>query len=667
MSGVGPSSPQDLPPAGAGARRPPRWVAGVVAGAGAGAVVLGLDVLEVWRGWVGAAVVLVALLALPVARDLAGRVLLTGTILVGWWPLTWWVPAPGQLTRIGLGLAVVAAVLAWYATGGPGRLRRLVPRWAPTDLVWLGAGAVTAWLYRPWLAPGSSAGALQLMLPGWDHSAHFNITAMQRRFGSVISQAPAAPAGDTWSYGSYPQSGHSLVATLVDLQSGPGGALDPADYTRAVALMWVGLVAIAAAGVVALPWLRRRWWIAAPAVAGLTAVLVLGPGASTLRDGFPPYLVVLGLVAVLPFLVLPAERVVDPVRLLAIGGALIGIAHGWTLALALALPIVLALLLPLGRARWRASGAAWAVAIGVVLATAAIGLEAYLMVAGGVSLAEMVTIGGGVTVVGGRVLLAVGAVSGLATGAVVLRAWKRREAVLTRAAFFLAVPAVATLVAVWILAQQPEGSAPGYYFHKFSAAAAVAMVAVAVAAFAAWGSGTSDDAVPAPGPAATGTAAARPAATRRRVALGMVGTGVAACAFGLPVPGAPGQAPGARNLVGDVEMVRDEGGYRAFVVDILAAASSTTEVPGRQVVLLPQGPLLAIQGAQWANAITGRWTDEANELLLAIDPRDPIGRFPATAGLVMADPATYVLVPPAELERVRAGIPADLAARVLAW
>lgn len=651
-----PPSHRDRPALGAGGRRPPRWVTGVAAGAGAGAVVLGLDLLHVWQGWPGPVAVVVAVLALPVARDLAGRLVLTGTILVGWWPLTWWVAAPGHLSRVGLGLAVVAVVLGWFLAGERGRLRRLIPRWAGTDLLWVGAGVFAAWLYRPWLAPGSSAGALQLMLPGWDHSAHFSITAMQRRFGTVISMAPPAPVGDTWSYSRYPQSGHSLVATVLDLQNGPGGAIDPADYTRAVGLLWVALVVLAVAGVVALPWLRRRWWVAAPAAAAITAVLVLGPGASTLRDGFPPYLVVLGLLAVLPFLALPADRVVDPIRLLAVGGALIGIAHGWTLALALALPMVVAMLLPLRRSRWGASATAWGAAVVVVLATAAIGVAAYLMVAGGVALSEMVTIGGGVTVVGGRVLLAVGAVSGIATVAAVLRARGRGDAVLMRAGALVGVPAVATLVAVWILAQQPDGSSPGYYFHKFSAAAAVAMVAVAVAALSAL--------VPV---VDGGSRVASPTVTGRRVLVGLVATGLAVSAFGLPVPGAPGQAPGARNRVGDLAMVRDEGDYHAFVLPILEAAASTTEMPGRQVVLLPRGPVTGIQGAQWVNALSGRWTDEANELLLAIHPWAPIEEFPTTAGRVMADPDTYVLVPPADLDRVRAGVPPDLAARVLAW
>ena len=166
-------------------RATPSRIAGRAAGAVlAAAAVIGLDALALWQGPTGVVVVTAALLALPVARDLAARVALTGVVVLGWWPLTWWVVAPDRPSRIGLGLAVVVGALAWYVAGNPTRnLRRLVPRVAPTDATWLTAGAVTAWLHLPWLRPGSAAGALQLMASGWDHSAHYNITAMQRTFG----------------------------------------------------------------------------------------------------------------------------------------------------------------------------------------------------------------------------------------------------------------------------------------------------------------------------------------------------------------------------------------------------------------------------------------------------------------------------------------------------
>ena len=623
---------------------------------------MGWGVVGGTTGVAGLLALLLLLAAVPVSRELSRRLMIMGAIVVGWWPVTWWWAWDGPVSRTTAGLAVLAGGLAAWVAAGRGRpgevggvgdrARRLVPTVRATDLVVLGAGLLAAWLRWPWIAARSAEGALSALLPGWDHSAHFDITRMQRLHSVVVGQVPAPPNGDAWSYADYPQSAHSLLASLMELLTGPPGGdlrVELLAYIRALGLLDVALVVMATAGVCSLPALRRRPWWAFPAAVAVVAVLMVGPGGAVLFDGFAPYPVVLALLAVLPFLVVPAPRVVDPVRLAAVGGVLVGLAHGWTLALLLAAPAVLVLLLPAGRRRWRASRAEWVLAIGVVLATAAAGAWAFLMVSGGLGLEDMIVIEGAITPPGLRWVAATGGLAMIATVGLRARLWFRRtwgtrgsRADALRAAALVGVPVAAAVTGGVIAAVQMSGGGHlSYYFWKFAIASCVATTAVAVAA----------------------AASLLPARPVRREAL--VGSGVALLLVVGPGLATKGGAPG---LVARGRVAGAMTHPGAEVAELLAASSTAAAPEARQVIVVGDGVIHPIQAGQWANALSGRWTDESNELLRQVpaDAHDPAVMAHIAPG-VLADPGTVLLVPAAVLAEVRSGVAPDLAARIQAW
>lgn len=638
-----------------------RSVRALLAGAVAGGAVLGWGAVGGATGPAGLVFLLLLLAAVPVSRELPRRLMLMGAIVVGWWPVTWWWTWGAPVSRTTAGLVVLTAGLAaWVAAarGGPGegvrdRARRLVPTVRATDLVVLAAGVLTAWLRWPWIAARSPEGALAALLPGWDHSAHFDITRMQRLHSVVVGQVPAAPHGDGWSYADYPQSAHSLLASLMELLVGPPGGDIRAEvltYVRALGLLDVALVVMVTAGVCSLPALRRRPWAAATAATASIAVL-LGPGGSVLTDGFAPFPVVLALLAVLPFLVVPAPRVVDPVRLAAVGGVLVGLAHGWTLALLIAAPAVLVLMLPAGRRRWRATWARWALAVGVVVTTAAAGAWAFLMVSGGVGLGDMIVIEGAITAPGLRWVVTTGGLAVVLTVAVRARlrfrprwgtAGSRAEAL--RAAALVGVPVAAAITGGVIASVQlSAGEHLSYYFWKFAIASCVATGAVAVTAAA-----VMLPARPIRREALLGAAA---------VLLLLVGPGLVAGA-GVRLPGSA-----TREVVAGA-MARPG----TDVAELLAAASTAAAPDARRVTLTGVAMIHPIQAGQWVNALSGRWTDESNELLRQVpaNGHEPAVMAHIAPGL-LADPDTVVLVPAAVLEEVRGALAPDLAARILAW
>ena len=99
-------------------------------------------------------------------------------------------------------------------------------------------------------------------------------------------------------------------------------------------------------------------------------VFFLGPGALAIGGGIANFAVACGLTVAVVLLAVPAARVVAPLTLAAIGGAIVGVAATWVLLLALAGPALLVLLLPLRRRRWMASRAHVAASLGVVAAVA---------------------------------------------------------------------------------------------------------------------------------------------------------------------------------------------------------------------------------------------------------------------------------------------------------
>ena len=89
--------------------------------------------------------------------------------------------------------------------------------------------------------------------------------------------------------------------------------------------------------------------LAPPVAAFVSAVFFLGPGSLAIGGGIANFAVACGLAVAVVLLAVPAARVVSPLTLAAIGGAVVGVAATWVLLLALAGPALLVLLLPLRR------------------------------------------------------------------------------------------------------------------------------------------------------------------------------------------------------------------------------------------------------------------------------------------------------------------------------
>lgn len=195
-----------------------------------------------------------------------------------------------------------------------------------------------------------------------------------------------------------------MVATLMELLRSPRvGSLSAelAGYANVSALMLVVDVTIVAAGICALPRLRRRPLLAAPLVALTASAFILGPGGAGFGLGFGNFVLAGTLVAAASLIAVTSSRVVSPLHLAALGGAAVGVAHGWILLLVLVLPASAVVLLPLRRRRWSGSRSAQ-------IACAVIGVATVLCIWRAVRITSTLSLGTVLTIPGGGPLVSVG-------------------------------------------------------------------------------------------------------------------------------------------------------------------------------------------------------------------------------------------------------------------
>ncbi|KQR16679.1 hypothetical protein [Cellulomonas sp. Leaf334] len=570
-----------------------------------------------------AAVVLVALtLAVPTSRDLARRVLLAGCLALGWVPVLWWLPGPvGTLGRATVILAALAGTLAGVAAGAidpVARLRSYVPRWRAVDVLPVGSAAVTVWVLAPWFRVPSAESALAMLATGWDHSAHAGITQSLRQHGVVIGQLGAAPGGEHWAYAHYPQGFHAVAATLLELVSPVrvSAAADLVDYTRVMATVAVVCVTVVVAGVCALPGLRRRPWAAAVVAIVTWSALVLGPGGGMLSEGFPNFLVAALMLAALPLVLVPAARIILPVHAAAAGGAVVAVAHNWTLLLCLAAPLALAVLLPWGRARRRGGRAAsWCTA---TLALATLAATAYgVAVIGGQQVGAILVVDGGISPASLRLTaLLTGASVVVAVVLLVLRRRGARSTVSLRSAASMLVVIVGLAAAAGIAALQisADGSL-GYYFWKFTRALQLlSVVLLAVGAAALFST--------------VRAARSRPARAGRAFA-GAAVVAVALFGWGGVHPALPAVGPDAAPGFAARGSLAEASAHPPLTARLLLDAADAALPSGwSHPVYLSfpaAGGVHPVAAAQWFYALTGAWTDEGNATagLLGVDEQTP--------------------------------------------
>lgn len=635
---------------------------GVAVGLAAAGLVLVGRSAGVLEGPPALALAVVAVLAVPTSREASRRVLLAGCTVLGWLPLTWWFAWPGDLGRSGVLLAALVGGLAGWVAAGPGRRRRaalLVPRVRVVDALPVLAALAAVVVVWPWLAVSTGGHALSLLLQGWDHSAHYDIVAMMRQHGVVVSAAGPAPLGDTWSYGAYPQGFHATAASLMELLGGPAPGSAAAEvllYARTLGLMAVTGTALLAAGIAALPFVRRRPFAAAPAVALVVGGFLLGPTGWVLHDGFPNFALAAVLLACIPLIVLSLAQWPPTTHLVALGGALLGVAHGWVPLLVMGLPAAAVLLVPWPR-RGRVHGRRLRALDVVVIALTAVG---GLVAVGMVSrqpVTEVLTIAGAVTplplwlLVGPALLAAVGCLAA-AWPVRPLRPLRTRPPRSLRMVATAVVPLAGIAGAMLIAAVQLRaGGELGYYFRKFAMAMAL-MSIVLIAVAAVW-------AVP-----------HRPSWVRRprtAWAAAAVATLVATQAYGFTVPGdaVPGASPALRLRSDTLAAARTEPG----LAEDLWAAADAGLAPDRRHVFLAAPDLNAASAGQWYNAVAGRWTDESNELLrLLLGPAGtPAERAAVATQVLSADADAVVIVRPQERAELAGLVGPDLGERVVSW
>ena len=603
-------------------------------------------------GALGVVVAALLVLLVPTSRELPRRILLAGCLLLGWSQVLWWWSLPvGEPGRVTLGLALLAGVLAaWVgvAERPAVRLRRLGPRLRPVDVALalpVGIGIVCT---GPWLAAKTPTQTLGMLMGGWDNVAHFSMVHMIRRFGVTVDALPPPTPGATWQFASYPQGFHTVAAGVIELLIGPGNAsigTELTAYTQAMAMVVVAVTTTVVAGFCALPAIRRRPLLAAPVAAFVSGVFLLGPGALAIGGGIVNFALACGLAVAVVLLAVPTARVVSPLTLAAIGGAVVGVAGTWVLMLALAGPALLAVVLPLRRRRWAASRVRIAVSVGLVVAVlAALGHIAAVL--------AQVQAASPLTIDGGRVHVDFGLVLGAGLAVVGMGvALLRRH---PRAAGLMAVPFTAAAVAAWLVALQVAANGEiTYYGLKF-------LLGVEIVLFAAL-----------PVPVVYLLDRYRPRRTGRARARGVLASGLVALAltqvFGLTVTalgpiGIDAEAPGIVAIAKQEQAIAAppaaaDLAYRIGGFDAPLPAFWVDVASDRRV-----SPILA---GQWFLAFTDTWTLQANAVASSTVLSGP-EQVPTVAERILRSrPDAVVVVRDEDAAAVRRAVGTFLAPRIV--
>jgi hypothetical protein len=561
-----------------------------------------------------------AVLAVPTSRELSRRVLIAGALFLGWVPFLWWWDVQfGIVGRSGVVLAVLLGGLAAWLAAAPrpaSRAWSVVPRVRWTDAV-AGAGvALATWVYLPLLRVPSGQTALSGFLRGWDNSAHFDMTEMIRRHGSLISRTAIGSAG-RWSYDDYPQGYHAATATVMEVLGGVrvgAPAAELTHYMQAMALVVIVSVATVVAGLCALPALRRRPLLALPLVMLVVATFTLGPGGMVLHNGFPNFFVACALLACLPLLVIPMTRPGPPVLLAALGGAAVGVMHNWSFLMTMGGFALVAAFFPWRRSRWPRTLREWVRLAGIGLVTLVGVGAAWGMLRQQGSVTNLLLLAGGVT----PISLSMLCVSITVSLALSVAAWTSRahgpqawRGDIARTAMTGLLPAAGALVTGLVAYLQiSRAGGPGYYMWKYAIALQLLTVVVIAATI----------------PTLIRRFPAKRLRTRAVAVVASCAAAVGAIQFyGLPatLPTALGTSvsPGGAARADSVALAKSPASDAGMVLAAAAANVSGSDVP---YVLLPfpSAPLYPAAGstppmmlAQWFNALTGRWTERGNNLL----------------------------------------------------
>lgn len=639
-----------------------RWLAFAVGGA-AGVGTAALRAAGAMEGPVALAAAVLALVLVPTSREFGRRVFLNGTIVLGWVALLWWVALP--FDRVGVVLALGVTVGAYFAAEHV-RSRvsfgRIAGRARMVDLVPLAAGGLSVAALWIWLTPKNGQSALSVLMPGWDNSAHFNMFRMIWTHGRTIDGVPA-PVPDQWAFFHYPQGYHATLVSVADLlwpAAGQDLGASLMAFSRATALLVAALVALLVAGICALPSTRRRPEVAAPIAAVVTAAMVLGVGRELFAAGFASFLVACLQAGAAVIVVVLAPRVASPVYVVALGGAIVAVAHSWLLLLIVLLPVCAALMVPFRRFSWRAPRSAWLSSLAVVAVTGAAVLRAYAIIMSNGFTAEELEASGGITPpsAGLSVLVLLGTLGVcLATVPIIASRGRTGRVLAWKLGVLAGSPPVAAMVLVYLARLQigAHGAVSYYFWKLLTGAVLVALCVIAAAAASVF--------------------RARPEPSTRLARGGLLaGSAVVALAltqaFGYTGPAAPNEGFDPSDRASDslkfvdwaIDTQRPMAArmYAAVAVDV-ADAFDAAYLQDPET-----GQIHPSNAQQWFMSLHESWTPRGNSEAgeLAQGQTDLAGAVRVGEAWLHAHPTGQLVVPP-ELRAAMASSPG--AERVLSW
>lgn len=639
------------------------WAAVLGASVVAFAAVVALRAAGGFAGWGFLAVLGVAMLLIPTARNFSHRILLSVVGLAGIAPLMWWFHIDSPFldrgtALLGLVAAILAGTLAYLAVQRFS-FRRLIPEFRAVDALPLVAAAVSAWVVQQSFATRTFEDSLAVLTRSWDYAPHFNMFNMIRTYGSTIAVLPAAPDGSQWSAASYPQGYHSFLATLAEIVSGPGNgsiAHEAGLFLRLTGVVTVLGTLLVVSALTALPVFRRRLLLTLPFAALAATAWTVGPGAVPVFGAFPNYGFAVALCIAVVVLVQLRRQMHPAAASLALILALSGVAHGWILLLLICLPPVIVYavyLLALGKRMPPAS-----LAVQILIITAGLGgVLCAVWQLRKMSAGEVLTTDGGfggvdaglaLLLIIGNALMLIAFLSRRGNGS--LRADRNRR----NSGLLLATPLYSAgfLVALAVFQLVSAGQLT-YYFHK-------SLLAVALLAVFCTVIGAGELLIP-----RLSAFYGRNSAT----AALLVATLAATTMFGLPYTGLDKEglkatAFGSESLMRQKEALKDPN--KDLISKFTAMAALENPRPFIYVGFNDGfDPQLA---AQWSLSLQGTWTEGVQPAIPLLKPlyKGP-SRVPDAILPILRDmPDLDVMVDPVLVPELRAWQP-EYAQRILSW
>jgi hypothetical protein len=429
------------------------------------------------------------------------------------------------------------------------------------------------------------------LLPGWDNAGHFWMFTMILKRGATVDALPPPASGGTWHYSYYPEGFHATVASVAEL-IWPHTTWSRDDllatYWPASALVVLAGVTALTAGLTSLPAARERFDVAAPLAGLLAGAYLFGLGHVLVSWGFASFVFSCSLVGCAFFVALQWTNVSQTAGLLALGGAAVGVAHGWILLLTLMIPLALALVLPMSMDRLAASFARWVAAVIVAGATAAGVWRAVSIVTANPDRDLLSTPGAIIAPsLGGLLclLVAIGVVSWLTRSA---KATPEAQNILRRRmrTTMLMIP-FAVLVASYLAVIQVRAHGElGYYFWKYVCGVELVLLVLLVAVIA---------------------SRLDPEGRLLR------GRTVGASVFAASVLTIGTTMAGVFMGTGSTGTAADRAGSSTWraLADELARASQSRSDTGAGMFVVSPGPLDTMNGALWHLALEGDWTSSS--------------------------------------------------------